>query len=249
MTNTPNNTPLRCLIVDDEMQARAVIRRHIAALDLLCVAGECANAVAAFSFLQQEEPVDLLFLDVTMPRMSGLELLRSLRQPPPTILTTAHREFALDGYDLDVADFLLKPISFERFMKSIHKVFRNRDMTTLPAAPLARPDDPLAQEAFLYFRVDRKMVKVFLRDIRWIESLKDYVRIVTTHQQLVSKTGISAVENMLPGTDFMRIHRSFIINTALVTGYDSASVRIGDAELPVGRLYREDWGRWMMGGR
>jgi DNA-binding LytR/AlgR family response regulator len=225
----------KCLIIDDEPQARNVLRRHIAALDMLQLVGECPNAIAAFQVLQQEA-VDVMFLDISMPQVSGLEFLRSMRQPPKTIITTAHREFALDGFELDVADYLLKPVSFERFLKALQKAFRH-----VPLPVLAPADDLLDQDPFLYFKVDRRMVKVLLQDLLYIESLKDYVRLVTTQQSLVTKTPLSTVASMLPPGRFIRVHRSFIINLDHVAAYTASSVQMASHALPVGRMYRDVW--------
>jgi DNA-binding LytR/AlgR family response regulator len=228
-------TPLRCLIVDDEPQARAVLRHHIADLDVLALVGECPNALAAFETLQHT-PVDLLFLDIQMPRVTGLDLLRTLRQPPKTVLTTAYREYALDSYDLDVVDYLLKPIPFDRFLKAVQKAFRH---VHLPAA--SAPLQAAGGEPFLYFRADRKMVKVLLCDILYVESLKDYVRVVTTHGAVVTKQAISSLEASLPPHRFVRVHRSYIVAPAQMTSFNSREIQFGDTTLPVGRMYREAW--------
>ncbi|WP_421799505.1 LytR/AlgR family response regulator transcription factor [Haliscomenobacter sp.] len=226
----------RCLIVDDEPQARVVLRRHVEALDMLELKGECPNALAAFQFLQQQE-VDLLFLDVQMPKVSGLELLRSLQQPPKVIFTTAFREHAAEAYELDVVDYLLKPIAFDRFLRAIQKAFRH---VPLPASEDAEASP--GQAPFLYFRADRRMIKVFLHEISYIESLKDYVRIATTKgESIITKQSISGLESTLPAHRFFRIHRSFIVNLQHVQAFNATEVEIQEQKLPVGRLYRAAW--------
>jgi DNA-binding LytR/AlgR family response regulator len=150
-------------------------------------------------------------------------------------LVSAHREFALDGYEFDVVDFLLKPVSFERFLKSLHKAFRHIPL------PTAAPADPLAQSPFLYFRSERRMVKVYLHEILHIESIKDYVRIHCKQQIVVTKLSLTAVESMLPSHTFARIHRSFVVNVVHVESFSAQEVRVNGVLLPVGRLYREQW--------
>jgi two-component system, LytTR family, response regulator len=223
----------RCLLVDPDERARDVLRRHIDAFALLEPVGECADAAGAFQFLLNN-PVDLLFLDISRPNSGMLDFLRALRNPPKTIVTSENNTFALDGYELDVADFLLKPIGYERFLKAIQKAFRH---TPLPPPAAASPDP----EPFLYFRAERKMVKVLLRDILYIESQKDYVRIVTKNNPVVTKQPISAVAATLPPQRFFRIHRSFIVNLQYVSAYKTTSAQVGEQELPVGRLYKEAW--------
>lgn len=236
-TQENNSSPsYRCLIVDDEPQARVVLRRHVEALGMLELRGECPNALAAFQFLQQQE-IDLLFLDVQMPKVSGVELLRSLQHPPKVIFTTAYREHAAEAYELDVVDYLLKPIAFDRFLKAIQKAFRH---TPLPVSEEAEASP--GQAPFLYFRADRRMVKVFLHEILYVESLKDYVRIATVKgENIITKQSISGLESTLPAHRFFRTHRSFIVNLQHVQAFNATEVELQDQKLPVGRLYRAAW--------
>ncbi len=228
-----NSRKIRCLIVDDEPLAIEVLRQYVVSTPHFEVAGECSNALAAFEFLQKEE-VDLIFLDIQMPKLLGTDLVKSLSNPPHIIFTTAHRDFALDGFDLGALDYLLKPITFERFLKSVYKL-------THPVATTHLPEkSEFPTERFLYFRADRKMIKVTLNDILYIESLKDYVKIVTTKNQIITKQSISSVEAMLPEKDFVRIHRSFIIALNKVDSFTATDVMIGTIDLPVGPLYRHE---------
>ncbi|MCF2489266.1 LytTR family DNA-binding domain-containing protein [Dyadobacter sp. CY347] len=223
-----------CLIVDDEPPARQVLRRYIEKLPLLNLVGECSNAVQVISMLHQQ-PIDLLLLDIKMPQLSGLELVSALPNPPKIIFTTAFAEFALQSYDLDAVDYLLKPIKFERFIKAINKAL---PLMTLPAP---QPKEPVAEnEAFLYFRADRKMVKVVLKEILYVESLKDYVRIMTESGQVITKYSITALEAMLPTADFIRIHRSFIISSSKMHSYTASNVQIGNSQLPIGKSYQRE---------
>ncbi|WP_234735530.1 LytR/AlgR family response regulator transcription factor [Tellurirhabdus bombi] len=235
---------LRCLLVDDEPPALEVLKSYIDMIDGLEVVGTCPNAVQAFGVLQ-EKAVDLLFLDIKMPRLLGTDFLRSLSHPPKVIFTTAYREYALDGFDLDAVDYLLKPIPFERFLKAVSKVMRVDNRLSEPTISLPEPKTSAPeQSAFLYFRVDRKMVKVFTRDILYIESLKDYVKIITTvARPLVVKQTISSLEEMLPESAFLRIHRSYMVAIEKIQAYTPNHVDIGGQELPIGRLYQKEVGR------
>ncbi|MBO9640586.1 MAG: response regulator transcription factor [Siphonobacter aquaeclarae] len=233
--------PIRCLLVDDEPPALDVIESYLDGIDGFEIVGKCANAVEAFRFLQNRQ-VDLLFLDIQMPKLLGTDFLRSLPQPPKVIFTTAHREYALDGFDLNVVDYLLKPIAFDRFLKAIAKVV---DTPVPPPAP--EREQPIS-DAFLYFRADRRMVKVFVRDILYIESLKDYVRIVLVQgKPIVVKQAISSLESTLPGRQFIRIHRSFIVAIDKVTAYTPTHLEISGTELPVGRLFQKEVARALAG--
>lgn len=235
--------PIRCLLVDDEPPALDVIESYLEGIDGFEIVGKCANAVEAFRFLQTRQ-VDLLFLDIQMPKLLGTDFLRSLPQPPKVIFTTAHREYALDGFDLNVVDYLLKPIAFDRFLKAITKI----GQVEAPAPPVASDLDAPVSDAFLYFRADRRMVKVFIRDILYIESLKDYVRIVLVQgKPLVVKQAISSLESTLPARQFVRIHRSFMVAIDKVTAYTPTHLEIGGTELPVGRLFQKEVTRALAG--
>lgn len=223
---------IRCLLVDDEPHALIVLKTHIQSFPFLELVGECNHALSAFEFCQKNQ-VDLIFLDIQMPQLTGLEFIKSLPHPPPVIFTTAHRNFALDGFELGAVDYLLKPISLDRFLKAVYRVTQQRQVETdenyLPAT-----------ERFLYFRAERKMIKVFLSEILFIESLKDYVKIMTTKGQIITKLSISSVEEMLPDDQFIRIHRSFIIAINKIDSFTNADVFIGKSELPIGPLYKHE---------
>jgi DNA-binding LytR/AlgR family response regulator len=224
---------IRCLIVDDEPPALDVLRSHIANTPMLEVAGECHNAMGAFDFLQHQH-VDLVFLDIQMPRLLGTDLVKALSDPPRIIFTTAHREYAMDGFDLNAVDFLLKPISFDRFLKAVQKAV-HADLR-----PQKFEEPGTEPPRFLYFRADRKMVKVLLDDISYVEGLKDYVKIHTGLQQLITKQTIMAVQDMLPTDEFIRVHRSFIVSINKITSFSQHAVFIGKEELPIGPLYRNE---------
>jgi two-component system LytT family response regulator len=221
---------IRCLIVDDEPLAIQLLQKHIAQLDFFEVVGTCNNAVKALEVLNRQ-PVDLLFLDIKMPQISGLDLFKALRNPPKTILTTAHREFALDGFELGVIDYLLKPITFDRFFKSVERYLNN--------ANYAVPEIISSSEIqFIYLKSVYKYFKVDTRDILYAESLKDYVHVHTKEKAIISKYKISDLEKELEGKGFARIHRSFLVNLQHITAFTANDVEIGKLELPIGDTYK-----------
>jgi DNA-binding LytR/AlgR family response regulator len=228
---------IRCLLIDDEPPALTVLRSHVAAVPMLEIVGQCHNAIAALEVLQKQA-VDLIFLDIKMPRLLGTDFVKTLRNPPKIIFTTAYREYALDGYDLNVVDYLLKPISLERFLRAVQKVYRP-DSPTFPLLPHVAVAQTTS-DRFLYFRADRKMVKVMVDDIHYIESLKDYVRICTGTKQIISKQTITSLEEMLPEDYFLRIHRSFIVALNKIDSYSPTHIEIAGKELPIGRHFKHE---------
>ncbi|GAB3787538.1 LytTR family DNA-binding domain-containing protein [Spirosoma horti] len=226
-----------CLIVDDEPPAREVLRRYINQVPILTLAGECTNAIQALTALKQQ-PIDLLFLDIQMPPITGIELIRTLTQRPKIVLTTAFEQYALQAFELDVTDYLLKPIRFERFLKSVSKALPDHKLPPISQSLMAHQTET-ATDAFLYFRADRKMVKVFLRDILYVESLKDYVQLHTTKGSIITKYAITALEAMLPGPSFLRVHRSFLVSLDKIDSFTIDQITIGTHSIPIGNLYRQ----------
>ena len=226
---------IRCLIIDDEPPARVILKEHIAQVESLELAGDCSNAVEAVAFLQQH-PVDLLFLDIQMPHILGTSFIRTLKNPPKVIFTTAFRKYAVEGFDLNAVDYLLKPIGFERFLQAVNKVLQ-LNITVKENEPVGatEPSHP-----FLYFRVDRKMVKVFLDDILFLESMKDYIKIFTQTKTIITKQPISSLEELLPADAFVRIHRSYIVAIDKIDSFNADTIEIGKNELPIGRVYKSE---------
>jgi DNA-binding LytR/AlgR family response regulator len=231
---------IRCLVIDDEPLARAILKKHISGVDSLEFSGECSNAVEAFGFLKEHE-IDLMFLDIHMPQLNGTNFVRTLTNRPKLIFTTAHRKYALEGFELDAVDYLLKPISFERFLKSVNKVMQQHAGQGQIANN--KETEHTEPNSFLYFRVDRKMVKVLFRDILYIEALKDYIKIVTASKSIVTKYVLSTLEEILPVTEFIRIHKSYIIAKNKIDSYSSESIQIAKNEIPIGRLYKYEVSR------
>ncbi len=220
----------KCLIVDDEPPAVSLIRSYAESLEYLEVVETCSNAFQAIELLNCTK-IDLLFLDVSIPKLLGTQMLRAIQHPPRVVFITAHRDYAAEAFELDAVDYLLKPVSFERFLKAINKF---RQVST-PEAEL-NGNTP----GFLYFRTERKMVKVYLDDITYIESFRDYIIIHRLNGlDLKVKCGISNVESMLPHNRFLRIHRSYIVSVTRVTAFTTSDVEIGTRELPIGRSYQE----------
>ncbi len=229
---------IRCLIVDDEPPAREIIRRYVQEIPILQLIGECSNAVQALTFLQKQ-PVDLLFLDIRMPHLDGTAFIKTLKNPPQVIFTTAYSEYALEGYELDVVDYLMKPIRFDRFLKAVNKAAATLNPQYAESAPMPAPEHAEKKNgSFVYFRADRKMIKVMLRDILYIESMKDYVKVVTTEGQIITKQSITSVEAMLAGNLFVRTHRSYIVAIQKIRSYTSELIEIEKMEIPIGKLYR-----------
>jgi DNA-binding LytR/AlgR family response regulator len=227
---------IKCLVIDDEQPAREILHKHIEGVESLELTGSCNNAVEALSFLQSNS-VDLLFLDIQMPHILGTNFLRTLKNPPNVIFTTAYRKYAVEGFELDAVDFLLKPISFDRFLKAVNKVLQLDLQGNLPLKDKEEGTRDQAQP-FLYFRSDRKMVKVLFNEILYIEGLRDYIRIFTSTKTIVTKHLLASLEEMLPADSFLRIHRSYIISVNKIDSFNADSIEIARKELPVGRMYK-----------
>lgn len=224
---------IKCLIIDDEPIAREVIRAHLDKLEDFEIIGEHENALDALSFLKQHR-IDLIFLDIKMPRLSGLDFLRSLKHPPKTIITTAYREHALEGFDLHVIDYLLKPVSFERFLQAIDHYYESLSLSF----SLNVPTSPLSQDTFVYLRDNRKTHKVFLSDILLIESAGEYIKVHVTGKQIMIRGSLSAMEKALPEDHFMRTHNSFIVSLDRITAFSTSTIELGEREVPVSRKYK-----------
>ena len=234
----PNMKKIICLLVDDEPPALDVLKNYIAAVSSLELAGTCSNAVEALNFVQ-EQAIDLLFLDIQMPYLLGTDLIRTLKNPPKVIFTTAYRKFAIEGFELDAVDYLLKPISFERFLKAVNKVMD----TTLKVTDnndFTYDQQNTSQNLFINLRADRKNLKISLDDILYVESLKDYIKVVTPSRNIITKQSISSLEDALPKNNFVRIHRSFIVAINKIESFTSDTIEIARHELPISRMYRHE---------
>ena len=220
----------KCLIVDDEELARELITTHLNQLPDFEIVAVCASAIEASSVLKTES-VDLMFLDIEMPVLKGIEFLKNLANKPKVIFTTAHREYAIESYELNVVDYLLKPIVFTRFFKAIEKFL---DIQTVE-----KPANKKEETTHMFVQSNKKNIKVLFEDILYIESIKDYIRIHTLASKLVIKHGISAFEEKLDNR-FIRVHRSYIVNSQKVTAYTKQDIEINKIEIPIGDLYKKN---------
>ena len=225
---------VRCIIIDDEPLAIALIAAHISKIPNLEVVATSNNALDGFEVLKSKQ-VDLIFLDIQMPLLTGIEFLKSLSNPPKVIFTTAYREYAVEGYELDVVDYLLKPISFDRFFKGINKYFKTFESTNSTAVDTTEKEQ---NSGFIYVNVNKKHYKVFFSEILYAESLKDYVQIHTKEKTILTKDKISDFEQKLP-KHFIRTHRSYIVNMAKITAYTAHDVELGSLEIPIGVSYKK----------
>lgn len=225
----------KCLIIDDELPARELIQAYLEVLPDFEVVNSIDNAIDGFVYLQSH-PVDLLFLDIQMPRMTGLELLKSLQKRPKVVLTTAFREFAVDGFDLDVLDYLVKPISQDRFLKTISKYLYFKEITQDVSSQKLKIDD-----AYIFLKVDKEQKKVFLNEILYIEGLKDYIKVYTLQGMYVVYERLGYMEAKLPESKFVRVHKSFIISLGKVSKYTNEVLNIDQYEIPLGRMYKQNF--------
>ncbi len=221
---------IKCLIVDDEPLAQNVIENYLKNFTDIELIAKCENALSALAWIKKQK-IDLIFLDISMPFISGIDFIKTLQNPPKIILTTAHKEFAVESYELNVLDYLLKPISFERFLKAINKLENKSAQVIKPVI------DDSESEVFIYVKSDKKNVKILLKEILFIESLKDYIKIHTVNRTIVTQVPISAIEQRLPES-FLRIHRSFIIAKDKITAYTQHDFEIGKYQIPIGRNYK-----------
>jgi two-component system LytT family response regulator len=215
---------LKCVVVDDEPMAREILEIYIAKTPKLDLIASCKNAAEAI-FLLQDNEVDVFFLDINMPEITGLSLAKIINQKSQIIFTTAYREYAIDGFNLNVIDYLLKPISFDRFLQAVQKVAQSEIIES--------------NTDFMFVRSDRKMVKIDFNTILYIESLSDYVKIFTSEKTIVVRETITSLEEKLPVKKFIRIHRSFIISLQNITLYTNEFIEINQKALPISRSYKE----------
>lgn len=233
---------IRTLIVDDEPHAVDIMRKYAEQVPALEIVGTCYNAIEAFHIIQHNQ-VDLLFLDVKMPGLSGTDLARSLKHPPQIVFTTAYQEYAVEGFDLNAVDYLMKPIAFDRFLRAVDKLLSLQRTEHRATPPLPTPESPpltATADHFLYLRIERKLVKVNTRTIQWIESIRDYVKVVTDDKIHTTKQKISVTEELLPSGEFLRVHRSFIVPLNRIEGYHPNYVVINGNNIPIGRNYKND---------
>lgn len=226
---------INCIIVDDEPVAREILENHLGKISAIHVVGSCKNAIEAFNLINSHK-IDLIFLDINMPEISGLSFARSINKNIKIIFTTAYREYAIDGFDLKAVDYLLKPISFERIFQAINK-YKNENLVINPETTA---DIPLEQNDFIFVKSDRKMIKINFTEVNYIESLADYLKIHLNDKTILTRETITSIEAKLPKRDFLRIHRSYIISISRIESFTNEFVEINKKAIPISRSYKND---------
>lgn len=226
---------INCIIVDDEPMAREILEIHLQKIDSTHIVSSCKNAIEAFNVVSSQQ-IDLVFLDINMPEISGLSFAKSINKNIKVIFTTAYREYAVEGFDLKAVDYLLKPISFERLLQAVNK-FLDETITI----NLAENKEFLNDKSdFIFVRSDRKMVKINFNDIHYIESLGDYLKIHLPNKIIITRETITSIEAKLPKNDFLRIHRSFIISIYKIESFTNEYIEIKDKAIPISRSYKKE---------
>jgi len=228
---------IRCQIVDDEPLAINVLKKFLQQFQQAEIVNTSRNSVDAFSFISSN-PVDLLFLDINMPTLNGLDFLKGLQDRPQVIITSAYRDYAVEAFELNVLDYLVKPISFQRFLKAMNKVNAINRAAQLNQPTVMHPPDK--SKEFVFLKVDKKMVKIYLDEILYIESLKDYVKIRTVYEDLITHQNLNGMAKILPAEQFIRIHKSYTISVDKVKSIDGNCVEIASKLLPIGRNFRKE---------
>ncbi|MBT2558095.1 response regulator transcription factor [Hymenobacter sp. ISL-91] len=228
MAETPAS--LRCLVVDDDPLAVQIVENCVANTPFLAHAGSCSSALAAAEMLR-EHPIDLLFLDVEMPLMSGLELLRTLRNPPLVVLITSNKGYAVEAFEYAVLDYLVKPISYARFLQAAQQA---REALAARAQPVAADAD------FTFVKVDSKLIKVQFDDVLFVEALGDYVHIITKNSKLIVYSTLRGIAEKFPAALFVRVHRSFIVNIRQIQTIEDNSILLSDKHIPIGQTYQKE---------
>jgi two-component system, LytTR family, response regulator len=222
---------LKCIIVEDEPLAAKVLADYISQVPFLELQGTFKDAILATEFLH-DHTVDLIFLDIHLPKLKGMAFLKTLTHPPAIIITTAYHQYAVEGFNLNVTDYLLKPFEFERFLIAVNKV----RMTQKEKPEVNEPEE---KKDHLFLNVQKKKVKISFSDIVYIESQKEYIRIVTTKKEYISKMSTHEIESLLPVQLFKRIHRSFIVSVSKIDSYTAEEVEVNGITIPIGRGYRD----------
>lgn len=229
------NQTINCIIVDDEQMAREILEIHLQKIDAVNIIGSCKNAAEAFNIINNNK-IDLIFLDINMPEISGLSFANSINRKIKIIFTTAYREYALDGFDLQAVDYLLKPISLNRLIQAVNKYL---DENIIPQN-IASQTIEIEKSDFIFVRSDRKMIKVNFSDINYIESIGDYIKIHFDNKTIVTRETITSIEAKLSGNDFLRIHRSFIVALAKISSFTNEFVEVNNKALTISRSYKKE---------
>jgi DNA-binding LytR/AlgR family response regulator len=222
-----------CIIMEDEPLAAEVLQRYISEVPFLQLEQTCANAMDTMDLLNKKH-VDLIFLDIHLPKLKGFDFIRTLKNPPKIIVTTAYRDYAVQAFELNAIDYLVKPIEFSRFLTAVSKLFPAKSVPHQPA-----PGKPGGERTHLFFNVRSKRVKVFFDEILYIESLRELIRITTKTKSILTKFQLTKVEEMLKDNNFIRVHRSFIVSREKIDAFSATEVEINNKQIPIGRSYKE----------
>ncbi len=222
-----------CLIVEDEPLAAEILEDYIHQVPFLQLIAKCNDAIYALELLQKEK-VDLIFLDIHLPKLKGLDFIKTLSEPPQIIITSAYTEYALQGYELNVIDYLLKPIEFNRFIMAVNKLRHPNGIEQLHSISVVS-----SERAYLFFNVSKKKVKMFLDEILYIESLKEYIKVISKDKTILTKFQLGEIEDILNKNNFLRIHRSFIVAKDKIDAFSATDVEINGQQIPIGRSYKE----------
>jgi DNA-binding LytR/AlgR family response regulator len=221
-----------CIIVEDEKLASELLEDYIKDTPFLALKHICSDALKALEILQKEN-IDVIFLDINLPKLKGLDFIKTLKKAPQIIITTAHREFALEGYELNVVDYLLKPISFNRFLMAVNKLRTNG---IIEPQMISFPN---TERTYIFINNNKKKIKIYTDEILYIESKKEYISIVTLENTYQTKYQLTEIEEQLPKNKFIRTHRSFIVSLEKITAFSSTEVEINLLQIPIGRSYKE----------
>jgi DNA-binding LytR/AlgR family response regulator len=224
---------MTCLIVEDEPLAAEVLEDYINQIPFLHLVKKCEDAIFALEILQKEK-IDLIFLDIHLPKLKGLDFIKTLENPPKIIITSAYQDYALQGYELNVIDYLIKPIEFDRFVTAVNKAQQKNERSHSVI------NREIIDRQFLFFNVGKKKIKIFLDEILYIESLKEYIKIVSKEKSILTKFQLGQIEELLRNSNFLRVHRSFIIAKNKVDAYTATDIEINGILIPVGRSYKEN---------
>ncbi len=228
---------LKCLVIDDEPLARRVIQKYADNLPFIEIIAHCENPLEAIELIHHQQ-VDIIFLDIQMPRLTGIDFLKTIKNLPPVIITTAYAEFALQGFELDVVDYLMKPFSFDRFLKAVQKaeetnLNKKRHSTSIP--------EPEKQEDYIFVKSNKKTFKINLNEILFIEALGDYIKIFTLDKMIISYQSLKNLEGMMPQKSFPRVHKSYIISLSRIDNIEGNMIRIRDKQIPIGTNYKAEF--------
>ncbi|WP_426670414.1 LytR/AlgR family response regulator transcription factor [Mucilaginibacter sp. McL0603] len=222
-----------CIIIEDEPLAAEILQEYIADIPFLNLKNTYKDALRALEDMRSNE-IDLIFLDINLPKLKGFDFIQTLKNPPHIIITTAYHEYALQGYELNIVDYLLKPIEFSRFLKAVNKLKMLNSLKSYSSSVFIPQGS-----SYMFVNTSKKKVKLHFEDILYIESLKEYIKIYTSDKIIVTKYQLGQIEEHLPKGDFLRIHRSFIVSKEKIEAFTSSEIEVGNKQLPIGRSYKE----------